>query len=65
MNPLTLLAYVAMAGVLITLTLGVINLYRTRDDAQSRSNKLMRLRVLLQFIAVILLMAGLYWKTNH
>ena len=35
--------------------LGVINLVRTDSQARSRSNKLMRLRVLVQFIAIIIL----------
>lgn len=47
--------YVALAGVFIVLVLGVANLARTDDDRVSRSNKLMRLRVLLQFIAVLML----------
>lgn len=64
MNPFTILAYVVMAGVLVVLARGVWTLYKTSDEARSRSNRLMRLRVLLQFVAVVLLMAGLWWK-NH
>jgi cytochrome bd-type quinol oxidase subunit 2 len=64
MNPFTILAYVVMAGVLVVLARGVWTLYKTSDEARSRSNRLMRLRVALQFVAVILLMAGLWWK-NH
>ena len=52
---LTGLLYIAMLGVLIVLAAGVINLYRGDDKARSRSNKLMRLRVVVQFAAVILI----------
>jgi hypothetical protein len=44
-----------LAAVFIVLTLGVVNLVRTDSQARSRSNKLMRLRVLVQFIAIIAL----------
>ena len=44
-----------LAAVFIVLTLGVVNLVRTDAQARSRSNKLMRLRVLVQFIAIIVL----------
>jgi hypothetical protein len=43
---------------------GIVNLSLTGDKARSRSNQLMRLRVLVQFIAVILLMAGFWLKTR-
>ncbi|MFT3723743.1 MAG: twin transmembrane helix small protein [Hyphomonadaceae bacterium] len=49
--------YAAIAAVFVVLAAGVINLVRTDDKARSRSNKLMRLRVLVQFIAIILLVA--------
>jgi hypothetical protein len=45
----------ALGAVFIVLTLGVVNLVRTDAQARSRSNKLMRLRVLVQFIAIIVL----------
>lgn len=49
--------YAAIAAVFIVLAFGVVNLVRNDDQARSRSNKLMRLRVLVQFIAIILLVA--------
>jgi len=54
---LTWALYAAIGAVFIVLALGVINLVRTDDQARSRSNKLMRLRVLVQFIAIIILVA--------
>ncbi len=47
--------YGAIAAVFVVLAFGVINLLRTDDQARSRSNKLMRLRVATQFVAVIIL----------
>ena len=44
-----------LGAVFLVLTFGVINLVRTDAQARSRSNKLMRLRVLVQFIAIIVL----------
>jgi hypothetical protein len=52
---LTWALYAAIGAVFIVLALGVINLVRTDSQARSRSNKLMRLRVLVQFIAIIIL----------
>jgi formate hydrogenlyase subunit 3/multisubunit Na+/H+ antiporter MnhD subunit len=54
---LTWALYGAIGVVFVVLALGVINLVRTDSQARSRSNKLMRLRVLVQFIALIILVA--------
>ncbi len=60
-----ILILIAIAAVTITLGFGVYSLYRGGDFARSNSNKLMRLRVILQAVAVLLLMAGMWWKTTH
>ncbi|MEL6257718.1 MAG: HIG1 domain-containing protein [Pseudomonadota bacterium] len=52
---LTIGFYVALAGVLIVLAIGVVNLTRTDKAQVSRSNQLMRLRVALQFTAILFL----------
>jgi len=49
--------YVAIGAVFVVLGFGVVNLVRTDGQARSRSNKLMRLRVLVQFIAIIMICA--------
>jgi len=49
--------YVAMAAVLIILVVGIINLARTDEGQASRSNQLMRLRVIMQFVAVMFVVA--------
>lgn len=57
--------FVALAAVTIVLALGIFALFRGGDFGRSYSNKLMRLRVLLQFIAVIVLVAAAWWRTTH
>lgn len=54
---LTYGVYAAIAAVFVVLAFGIVNLLRTDPKSASRSNKLMRLRVLIQFIAIILLVA--------
>ncbi len=49
--------YIAIGAVFVVLAFGVVNLVRTDGQARSRSNKLMRLRVLIQFIAILFLVA--------
>lgn len=64
-NVLDILILLAIAAVAITLGLGLYSLYRGGDFARSYSNKLMRLRVLLQAIAIALLVVGMWWKSTH
>jgi hypothetical protein len=54
----------ALLAVLITLCVGLYSLFRGGDFARSHSNKLMRLRVLLQFVAVALLVAAFVWRAK-
>jgi FtsH-binding integral membrane protein len=63
-NTLKVATYIAMGLVLAVLVAGIVNLSMTSDKARSRSNQLMRLRVLAQFLAVILLMVGFWLKTR-
>ena len=57
--------FVALAAVATVLALGIYSLFRGGEFASSYSNRLMRLRVLLQFIAVIVLVAAAWWRTTH
>ena len=45
---------IALGAVLITLLFGIYSLFKGGDFARSYSNKLMRLRVVLQFAAIML-----------
>ena len=65
MTVLDVLILLAILAVAVTLALGIRSLYQTGPEARSRSNKLMRLRVALQAVAVILLVIGMWWKTTH
>jgi hypothetical protein len=60
-----ILVPIALLAVTISLGFGVYALYRGGDFGRSYSNKLMRLRIVLQAIAVILLVAGLWWKRTY
>lgn len=56
------LAPVAIAAVAIVLLLGLVNMMR--GGSANRSQLLMRWRVLLQFGAIVLVMAALYFGTR-
>ena len=49
--------YIALAALLIVLGLGIANIARTDDQQASRSNKLMRLRVMIQAVVILRLVA--------
>lgn len=54
----------SLAAVVITLFVGIYALFRGGDFGRSWSNKLMRLRVVLQFTAILILVAA-YWWGRH
>ncbi len=56
--PLCLFAVVAV------LFFGIYALFRGGDFGRSYSNKLMRLRVLLQFVAILVLVAAFAWNRH-
>lgn len=56
--------FIGLGIVLAVLVFGIINLGITGDKARSRSNKLMRLRVIAQFAVVILLVIGFWLKAQ-
>ncbi len=55
-----LLVPVAVLAVAFVLLLGLFNMLRGGDP--SRSQRLMRLRVLLQFLAIIVIMGVIWWR---
>ena len=57
-NVTYILAIVVMAAVVIVLIRGLFNMMKGGDA--NTSNKLMQMRVLLQFIAVVLIVITLY-----
>ena len=60
--PWTALSYLAVLLVLGVLFAGLLNMLRT--DSASTSQKLMRWRVGLQFVAICVLMIVVYWRRS-
>lgn len=58
----SILVAVAVGAVFIVLCLGLYTLWKGGDVAATYSNKLMRIRVLAQFIAIIIIMGVLYFS---
>ena len=56
-----ILVGVATVAVALVLAVGLYSLYRGGDFARSYSNKIMRLRIVAQFIAIVVIMAVLYF----
>ena len=56
-----ILAIVFLIAVGIVLILGIGTLFKGGNTSKKYSNKLMQLRVLLQFVAIILLIAFAYF----
>ena len=56
-------AIVLLAAVAVVLILGIRTLFKVDGDKKT-SNKLMQLRVLLQFVAIIVLVALAYFYKN-
>jgi len=55
----------ALAAVSIVLAAGIYALFRGGDFGRSWSNRLMRLRVLTQAIAVAILVLAMWWRNTH
>ncbi len=57
---LDILLYAVMGLLVLTLIAGLVTLWRGSDASRSSSNKLMRARVFLQFLAILILFLGVY-----
>ena len=55
----TILVPIAIGAVAIVLVLGLANMMR--GGSPNTSQKLMRLRVLLQFVAIVIIMVTIYF----
>jgi hypothetical protein len=51
---------IAVAAVALVLLLGLVNMMR--GGSPNTSQRLMRTRVLLQFVAVIIIMGVIWWR---
>lgn len=54
----------ALAAVTIVLAFGMYALFRGGDFGRSYSNKLMRLRVVMQAVAIAILVAAVWWRSK-
>lgn len=61
---LNIIMFGALFTVLLTLVFGMINLRAEGEAARIRSNKLMRLRVVAQAVAVLVLFISIYLKNK-
>jgi hypothetical protein len=57
-----ILVAIAVGLVFLVLCLGLYTLWKGGDTARSWSNKLMRIRVLAQAIAIVVIMVALYFS---
>jgi hypothetical protein len=60
-----LVVALAITAVAVILTGGLYTLWVGGDVARTWSNRLMRLRVLAQFIAILIIMLVLYLTSRH
>jgi len=58
------LVFVSTGAVFVVLCLGIYSLYRGGDYSRNWSNKLMRLRVALQFVAICVIMITIWLSGN-
>lgn len=59
-----ILVLIAMAVVLLVLVAGISTLFVEGKKARTWSNRLMRMRVLAQFVAILLIMAVFYFARH-
>lgn len=64
MNIFSYLIPISLAAVTLTLFIGLYALFRGGDFGRSYSNKLMRLRVVLQAVAVAILVLAVWWRAK-
>jgi heme/copper-type cytochrome/quinol oxidase subunit 2 len=58
------IGFILLGAVAIVLLLGLYTLFKGGETSKKYSNKLMQLRVLLQFIAIIVLVLLAYFFKN-
>ncbi|MBL8532199.1 MAG: twin transmembrane helix small protein [Hyphomonadaceae bacterium] len=65
MNPFDILIPVALGAVFLALCFGIYAMFRGGDFGRSWSNKAMRMRVVLQFVAILVLVGAMLWSRTH
>jgi len=59
-----LIGFTLLGAVAIVLIMGIYTLFKGGETSKKYSNKLMQLRVLLQFVAIIVLVLLAYFFKN-
>jgi Hypoxia induced protein conserved region len=65
MDVFTYLIPAALIAVTAVLALGIYALFRGGEFGRSYSNKLMRLRVVMQAVAIAVLVGAMLWRSRH
>ena len=55
----------SLLAVATVLAIGIYSLFRGGDFGRSYSNKLMRLRVVMQALAIAVLVGAVWWRSRH
>ena len=55
----------ALLAVATVLAVGIYSLFRGGEFGRSYSNKLMRLRVVMQAVAIAVLVGAVVWRSRH
>ena len=58
------IGFILLGSVAVVLIMGIYTLFKGGNTSKKYSNKLMQLRVLLQFVAIILLVSFAYFFKN-
>jgi|TARA_X000001036_G_C20324390_1_gene661812 hypothetical protein len=58
------IGFILLGSVAVVLIMGIYTLFKGGNTSKKYSNKLMQLRVLLQFIAIIVLVLMAYFFKN-
>jgi hypothetical protein len=64
-DPLFILVAIACLAVVAVLVFGVLTFGRGGEFNRRNANKIMRLRILLQFLAVILILVFIYFSRGN
>lgn len=65
MNAFDFLIPAALFVVFAVLCFGIYAMFRGGDFGRSWSNKAMRMRVIVQFVAILILVAALWFKQQN
>jgi hypothetical protein len=65
MDPFDVIIPIALGVVFLILCFGIYAMFRGGDFGRSWSNKAMRMRVVAQFVAILILVAALWFKQQY